>query len=375
MATIIPLPMSKFSRPQAEQLNCIAARRSPLQVPDYEAFTLQHIKQAGAAFDPGADNLVAEVEFGQDRLVVTVQHDLACRLLNALNAGVVLDPFPPPDLAALLIETVLLSLLQKLERNTRRPIRIRTISPASAPPPGGLFRNSIATSDAFPAPTSPLTVDLALHGPGIRHTLTLQGTGDSVAALFRFWPVSGRSLDQLAVPASFQIGATLLPPRLLRSLRRGDAVLVRDLYAPAAADQTLPCVLRMVLACKLMARVCRAERGWRLEGGLQAEREAGYIVDQADDAHGEAPVLHDLDEVPIRLVFEAARMELSLGELRRLDSGSLLQIDVSPGTVRILAGGQPIGSGELILIDGRAGVRIVEFFAGIDIPPRWSSAR
>lgn len=177
------------------------------------------------------------------------------------------------------------------------------------------------------------------------------------------------------MPASFQIGATLLPPRLLRSLRRGDAVLVRDLYAPAAADQTLPCVLRMVLACKLMARVCRAERGWRLEGGLQAEREAGYIVDQADDAHGEAPVLHDLDEVPIRLVFEAARMELSLGELRRLDSGSLLQIDVSPGTVRILAGGQPIGSGELILIDGRAGVRIVEFFAGIDIPPRWSSAR
>src|SRR5262249_34338813 len=152
--------------------------------------------------------------------------------------------------------------------------------------------------------------------------------------------------ERVPVPISFQIGATLLPPRLLRSLRIGDVVLIQDLFAPSALYKPFPTVLRMVLARRLTTRVSRVDGGWRVEGGQQqGEREADCPVDE-QYSENNTPVLRDLDELQISLVFEVARMTLPLGELRRLDSGSLLEVDVTPGTVRILASGQPIGAGE-----------------------------
>jgi type III secretion protein Q len=124
----------------------------------------------------------------------------------------------------------------------------------------------------------------------------------------------------------------------------------------------------MVVANTLTTTVRLTEHGWRLEAAPQRESQAGQtmVEESKSDSNDAAAMPSDLDNLPIRLVFEAARLELPLGELRRLSSGSLLQIDSTPGMVRIIANGQTIGNGELVTIDGRAGVRITAFSAGAD---------
>ncbi len=107
---------------------------------------------------------------------------------------------------------------------------------------------------------------------------------------------------------------------------------------------------------------------WRLDAMLQPTTRAGQILSDnaTSDPDGATPAVSDLDEIPVRLVFEAARLELSLGALRQLGAGSVLDVDAVPGTVRILINGRRVGDGELVSIDGRAGVRITAFVPGLD---------
>ena len=68
----------------------------------------------------------------------------------------------------------------------------------------------------------------------------------------------------------------------------------------------------------------------------------------------------DLDDLPVRLVFELGRVELSLGELQRLAPGALVPL-ARPldEPVDIIANGRRLGRGTLVQIGESLGVRIV----------------
>ena len=68
----------------------------------------------------------------------------------------------------------------------------------------------------------------------------------------------------------------------------------------------------------------------------------------------------DLDDLPVRLVFELGRVELSLGELQRLAPGALVPL-ARPldEPVDIIANGRRLGRGALVQIGDGLGVRIV----------------
>jgi type III secretion protein Q len=71
----------------------------------------------------------------------------------------------------------------------------------------------------------------------------------------------------------------------------------------------------------------------------------------------------DPDEIPVRITFDIGRIEIPLGELRRLGAGAVVELDRDiDQLVRISANGRPIGDGVLIDVEGRAGVRIVRLF-------------
>jgi type III secretion protein Q len=74
----------------------------------------------------------------------------------------------------------------------------------------------------------------------------------------------------------------------------------------------------------------------------------------------------DLDDVPVRLVFELGRVELSLGELQRLAPGALVPL-ARPldEPLDIIANGRRLGRGALVQIGDSLGVRIVSL-AGND---------
>jgi type III secretion protein Q len=68
----------------------------------------------------------------------------------------------------------------------------------------------------------------------------------------------------------------------------------------------------------------------------------------------------DLDDLPVRLVFEAGRVELSLGELQRLAPGALVPLGRPlDEPLDIMANGRRLGRGTLVQIGDGLGVRIV----------------
>ena len=68
----------------------------------------------------------------------------------------------------------------------------------------------------------------------------------------------------------------------------------------------------------------------------------------------------DLDDLPVRLVFEVGRVELSLGELQRLAPGALVPLGRPlDEPLDIMANGRRLGRGTLVQIGESLGVRIV----------------
>ena len=90
--------------------------------------------------------------------------------------------------------------------------------------------------------------------------------------------------------------------------------------------------------------------------------EAGQDVAVAPALIG-AVEFEDVDELPVRLVFDIGTKDLTIGELRALAPGFAFDLDrdlTSPVTIRV--NGRAIGSGELVEVDSRLGVRITDLF-------------
>lgn len=69
------------------------------------------------------------------------------------------------------------------------------------------------------------------------------------------------------------------------------------------------------------------------------------------------------DEVPIKLVFELGRQEISLGRLQELGPGHVFQLDRPIGdAVDVFAGGRRVGQGEIVQVDDQVGVRMTRLF-------------
>ena len=71
----------------------------------------------------------------------------------------------------------------------------------------------------------------------------------------------------------------------------------------------------------------------------------------------------DLDDIPVKLLFELGRIELSLAEIRRLAPGAVIAMPRPlDESVDIVANGRRIGRGSLVQIGSNLGVRITRLF-------------
>jgi type III secretion protein Q len=68
-----------------------------------------------------------------------------------------------------------------------------------------------------------------------------------------------------------------------------------------------------------------------------------------------------LEEVPLKIVFDLGDIELSIADLKALVPGQVINLARDPGNaVRVSVNGRRIGAGEIVEIEGRLGVRIIE---------------
>ncbi|MBE7212823.1 MAG: FliM/FliN family flagellar motor switch protein [Gluconacetobacter diazotrophicus] len=366
-ASPLPLALRRLSRAEVDRLNRLNRWRAPLPLPGNESFFL-HLLDADAPSPPRDERLQLRFSVGGDRFAADLPRPLMLDLIQSLDDRLRLDPLPPPDLAALLLESALLPLADALDRGTGRPVVLETLSPAARNP-----SPDAATDLLADGPWDRRTI--LLSGPGLQQLLALEGTSDGLEHVLAGWRGGRRPLHGLPMPVRLRYGSTVLTLGLLRSLRIGDAVLLQRNHAAPARDGSASAAV-LAVADSLGATVRRAGSGWRLETPL---RPLGWtdqdLSENGTAADGEHPRKGpdtrttpdaDLDELPVRLRFEAGQLELGLGVLRGLGVGSVLEFPGEPGRVAILSGTRRIGTGTLVSIDGRAGVRIDGFSDGLD---------
>jgi type III secretion protein Q len=141
----------------------------------------------------------------------------------------------------------------------------------------------------------------------------------------------------------------------LRDLGRGDVVILepgRGMSGPVA-----------VLGDRLAARL-RAEAG-RLVAAARFAPIVGSNWEWSMDASAEVPKrLEGLDEaeldaLPVKLVFELGRAEMTLGEIKRVAAGAVIPLSRPlDEAVDIVANGRRIGQGSIVRIGDALGVRV-----------------
>jgi type III secretion protein Q len=212
--------------------------------------------------------------------------------------------------------------------------------------------------------------------PALGFALAVDGLGRSDAVLSLDLEIAERLVARLhahaaAAPAALDI---TVPVRLVRavaavrlgelgSLAPGDVVLVDadagDGAAVAVIAGSLAAPAAAGAAGVTLAAAPVPGRGsaweWSMdEKGSRRAREA-----QADAAPDDAA----LDDLAVTLAFEAGRVELTLGEVKRLGAGSVVPLArPADEALDVLANGRRIGRGELVRIGDAVGVRITRLF-------------
>jgi type III secretion system YscQ/HrcQ family protein len=173
--------------------------------------------------------------------------------------------------------------------------------------------------------------------------------GEDYAALAEALPAVRSGAEdwaRLPLVMGFRVGSASLTTAECASLEIGDIILL-------AGDPM----------AKGGIRLCAGDRYrpiWKAtwySGQVSLEEECKEDGTMEDAARGGEP--GKLDELEVRLTFDLGGRSATLGEVRGLSAGSILPLPENPDArVDIRATGKAIGTGSLIMIDGRAGVRV-----------------
>ncbi len=174
-------------------------------------------------------------------------------------------------------------------------------------------------------------------------------------ALAHQLPARPLQLNAIALKARFRIGYTILPRKDLMQLRRGDGILFDN------------SVLRqhqvVITIAERYAQKCSVTpTGMLLSGSLltlAAPDLRGYCMNDSLEASAEDPVL-SLQAMPMKLIFELGRLDISLGDLRQLGEGHVFELNKARvQAVDLVVANHIVGTGEIVRIGEHIGVRVV----------------
>jgi len=320
----------RFSAEHAALARCLARRRS---IPDLGGFGVRTTAAPESIPDAVAFDLLEEEE-RYARL--TVPRALLHHLLEAVDPAAI---GVAPDVAALLLELHLESLLDRLEAECPSlTLRLRPARTAIQPA-------AFALGLALRYGTVEATVRLDLDAAAAR----------SIAVALERLPDCPDGLPDLPMHLRVRSLAADVTLAELDAACPGDVILAEALPTGevllvtgerftwrARHDGTQ----LQIVSPRLHAPAVGLER-WVMSNEFAA-----------DDAAG-------LDELPVRLAFELGRIELPLAELALLGPGHVFELarnEAQP--VDIVANGRRIGQGRIVDVAGSIGVQIVRMGRG-----------
>ena len=249
--------------------------------------------------------------------------------------------------AAMLLELALLRPIKALEGRLRMEIRVEE-------------RMATIQSDQTLLPLHLLVRGLPTGDAGIELSLD-QDSATIVAHALDELAVPNAATTQLPIPVRICRGGLDLTLAQLRTVRPGDILVPeRD---PAGSPSMIAVVGERLHFQVLRFQAEQDAQGFRLGSRLTESNPdaAGewYMQDPANAQSGGSVDEAALDQVPIRLVFEIGRLDISLAEVRRLGPGYVLPLaKPSESAVDIVANGRRIGQGSLLKIGDSVGVRV-----------------
>jgi len=336
----LPLPLPRYSAAEANLLNRLAGRVRDVPVRLLDADWLLDL---GPISGEVHGDYRLRLDLGGAALTVLTERALFSELLRRLDPGGDLAVLPETLLLALL-EAALEPVTEALEKRSGRQVRLVAAGPAQG-------ESSPETSRLG------FTLRTADGGREVHGTITVDAAGLALLAdLADALPAAAAPQDweDLPVPVRFEVGWVHLAARELAGLEPGDVVLL-DETTLAGEDQ-------------LFVRVSpTAGFRARLEGpNLTLLTMVETTMTEAEtEARATEDRVASLDDIEVRLTFDVGERQLSLKELRALAPGHCFDLGRElRNAVSIRANGRVVGSGELVQIEDRIGVRIMSLAPG-----------
>lgn len=178
---------------------------------------------------------------------------------------------------------------------------------------------------------------------------------EDYAALAKALPQAAHGPEEwsgLPMPIRFRVGSAPLTLAECGDLGRGDIVLL-------ATDPLQPGGMRLCAGDKDMPLWTAT---WN-DGVISIDKECEVEIEDKGGSQGGDP--DKLEALEVLLTFDLGGRMVTLGEIRGLAAGTVFALPENPDArVGIRVGGKPIGTGSLIMVDGRAGVRIESLWNG-----------
>ena len=163
-------------------------------------------------------------------------------------------------------------------------------------------------------------------------------------------------LQRLELEGGLQLGRCSLDAAELAQLRRGDILLL------APGERQSPYrwqVGQLTLLLNPEAGGLLRVQGFEFQRGGD-DMEAGQLSD-GDLAPSCEPV--EIPRLPVTLSVECGRVRMSISRLAKLRAGDVLEMpEAVLAPVQVRAGNQLLANGELVDVEGRRGVRLLEVF-------------
>lgn len=359
---LAPFPWAEMSAEEARIANVLSAASGRLEVAiggrRYAVAFPAGFSGSDAA-EPYRPALRANLRIDNRRAALDLDRVPFQELLGYPPAG--LEPRDvPSDVLAALLEGALAPLLDAAEARLGRPVRVESVLPAESGPAGALARDAGETAPL--GRPLPLTLDDGETGV-IRVRLFL-APQDLAFLAAQVEPAARaaeadapRSWEAVPLSLRYRVGLARLTVAEGRDLAPGDIVFLAG--DPAARGGLRLC------AGRLDADIWKAT--WKkghvvLEEEIKMENNPATSAPAPEAAVPEAAAAHGpgaIEALEMLITFDMGSRNATVAELRAMGPGAVLPLPDNPdGKVTLRVAGQAVGTGSLLMVDGRAGVRL-----------------